>query len=154
MDRLIKFLFSILICEGVGILGSFFTLPSIINWYATLNKPFFNPPDWIFGPVWTILYFLMGVSLFIIWEKGADKAKNAILFFSIQLALNFLWSVLFFYSHQPLAAFLEIIILWVFILLTILSFGKISKNAGLILIPYILWVSFAGVLNLFIVLLN
>lgn len=146
MNKILKLLFAVILCEGVGVIGSFFTTPSIGSWYATLAKPSFNPPNWIFGPVWTLLFFLMGVSLFLIWSSG-KPIKTAILIFFQQLALNVLWSAIFFGLHNPLLAFVEIIVLWVAILLTIFYFAKISKIAAWLLVPYILWVSFAAFLN-------
>jgi len=147
---------SVLICELIGISGAFFTMPSIPTWYKTLNKPFFSPPNWLFGPVWTILYLMMGISAYLIWEKGLKnkKVKEALLFFAVQLILNFSWSLIFFGLQLPFSAFINIITLWLAILVTILRFNKISKTAGYLLIPYLLWVSFASVLNLAIVILN
>lgn len=147
---------SILFCLGVGFLGSYFTMPSIPTWYATLNKPFFSPPNFIFAPVWTTLYILMGVSLYLVWDKGISKkkVKIAVLFFALQLFLNFLWSILFFALHSPILALFEIIILWLVILITIMKFRKVSNASSLLLYPYIAWVSFASILNLSIVILN
>ena len=147
---------SVLVCQATGAVGSLFTSPSIPTWYASLQKPNFNPPNWIFAPVWTILFLLMGVSLYLIWSKGLrdKKVKTAFFIFAIQLILNMLWSFLFFGLQSPLYAFIEIIILWMAILLTIASFYKISKIAGYLLLPYILWVSFAAVLNFSILILN
>jgi tryptophan-rich sensory protein len=151
-----KLIASILICQGAGFVGSFFTISSIDSWYATLNKPSFNPPNWLFGPAWITLYFLMGVALYLIWNlEQRDKIwKMAITFFAIQLALNSLWSIIFFGMEQPLLAGFEIIILWVFILLSIIYFSKINKTAAYLLVPYISWVTFAGILNWAIVSLN
>jgi tryptophan-rich sensory protein len=150
--KILKLVVSILVCQGAGIVGAFFTSPAIPTWYATLEKPSFNPPNWLFAPVWTILFLLMGVSLYLIWSKGLEnkKAKTAIFIFVLQLILNILWSILFFGLQSPLYAFGGIIILWLAILLTIVSFYKISKTAGLLLLPYIFWVSFAAILNFFI----
>jgi len=151
-----KIIVSVLICQGVGAVGSIFTSPAISTWYAILQKPSFNPPNWIFAPVWTILFLLMGISLYLIWSKGwADKrVKIALFIFGIQLVLNILWSFLFFGLQSPLYAFIEIIILWLAILLTIISFYRISKPAAYLLLPYILWVSFASILNFSIMILN
>jgi tryptophan-rich sensory protein len=155
MNKIIKLLAIILVCEGVGLLGTIFTLPSITTWYATLNKASFNPPPWVFGPVWTTLYLLMGVSLFLVLQKKLKKQRNFLLvLFVVQLFLNFLWSVIFFGMHLPLAALLEIGLLWISIALLIIDFWKFSKPAALLLVPYIAWVSIASVLNLFVVLLN
>lgn len=144
-----KLILSIGICLGVGVLGSIFTISSIPTWYATLNKPFFSPPNWVFGPVWTILYILMGISLYLVWIKRRIPAV-----FWTQLLLNAIWSIIFFGMKNPLLAFVEIIILWLAIFLTIKSFYKINRLAGNLLIPYLLWVSFASILNLAIVILN
>ena len=146
-------LYSLLITLGAGVVGSLFTIGSIPTWYASLNKPSFNPPNFVFGPVWTFLYFLMGISLYLVLLKK-PKEKNAVNIYWIQLMLNILWSVIFFYFKSPLFAFLEIIVLWIFIFLTIRSFYKISRSASYLLIPYILWVTFATILNLSIILLN
>jgi translocator protein len=154
--KILKFIISIASCFLVAFLGSTFTVPSIAGWYAHLNKPFFNPPNWIFGPVWTILYFLMGVSLYIVWNKNLkNKEKgNAIKVFIFQLVLNLLWSLVFFGLHQPLVALITIIALWITIFMVIRSFYKISKIAAYLLYPYIFWVSFASILNFAVLLLN
>lgn len=142
------------ICESVGIAGAIFTSKSIPEWYSTLQKPSINPPSWVFGPVWTTLYALMGISAFIISEKKVKGKKLALSVFAAQLILNFLWTFLFFGMRSPVAALVEIIALWISILVTIILFWKISKTAALLLIPYLLWVSFASVLNLQIYRLN
>lgn len=154
MNKWLKLILAVLLCLLAGFVGSFFTITSIDSWYSTINKPVFNPPNFIFGPVWTVLYILMGVSLYLIWINKNKNKKPAYTFFFIQLALNTLWSILFFGLQTQLIAFIEIIILWIAILFTILKFYKISKPASYLLIPYILWVSFAAVLNLSIYLLN
>ena len=153
---LLKLIISLVICQLAGIIGSLFTSPSIPTWYASLEKPSFNPPNWVFSPVWISLFVLMGISLFLLWRNILEdqKAKIAILFFAIQLVLNMFWSVIFFGLKSPFFAFIEIIFLWVAILLTILKSLKVSKAAGALLIPYILWVSFAAVLNFSIWSLN
>ena len=155
MNKIIKLLFLILLCEGVGLLGIIFTVPSITTWYMALQKAPFNPPAWVFGPAWTTLYFLMALSLFLILQKKLKKQKNfLIILFSAQLFLNFSWSVIFFGMHLPQAAFIEIIFLWISIALLIVDFWKFSKPAAILLMPYLLWVSFASTLNLFVALLN
>jgi tryptophan-rich sensory protein len=125
-------------------------------WYATLNKPFFTPPAWVFGPAWTILYIFMAISAFLVWRKGFKKKQvgSALKLFAIQLVLNLLWSPVFFVAHNPLLAFAIIVVMWVFILKTILAFGKIDKTASYLLYPYILWVSFASILNFSVWFLN
>lgn len=154
--NLLKFMISILICLAVGFIGSFFTSYSVSTWYATLNKPSFTPPNSVFMPVWTSLYLLLGISLFLVWRQGTDHkiVRTAISLFFIQLLFNLLWSMLFFGLRSPLAGFLDIALLWVFILLTILAFYSVSKTAALLLLPYFLWVCFASILNFSIWKLN
>ncbi len=151
-----KLIPSIIICQLAGIIGSIFTVSSVSTWYLTLNKPFFNPPSWVFGPVWIMLYFLMGISLYIVWNKGigSKESKIAISVFGVQLILNALWSIIFFGLRLPLFAFIEIIFMWLAIIATIVYFYRISKVASYLLIPYILWVSFAAILNFAIYYLN
>lgn len=151
---LAKLVLSIGICLGSGIIGSLFTTPAISTWYVTLNKPFFSPPNWIFAPVWTILYILMGISLYLVWTSRGKIKQNALSIFFVQLGLNVLWSIIFFGLKNPIFAFVDIVALWIGIFLTIKSFTKINKLAGNLLIPYLLWVSFATLLNLSIVILN
>lgn len=151
-----KLVISIAVCELVGLISTPFTIASISTWYVYLNKPSFSPPNWVFGPVWTTLYLLMGISAYVVWKKGLKnkKVKIALLYFLTQLLFNFLWSIFFFGLHLPLFGFIDIIALLVSIVLTMIKFNKISKIAMYLLIPYILWVSFATLLNLAIVLLN
>lgn len=151
-----KLLACIIICQLAGVIGSIFTSSSLDSWYLMLEKPSFNPPFWVFFPVWTLLYTLMGISLYLVWERGMQRREVKIGFFlfGLQLGLNTLWSFLFFGLKSPYYAFLEILILWVAILLTIMQFWRISKSASLLLIPYILWVSFAALLNYQIWVLN
>ena len=150
---ILKMLIAVFICLGLGFLSGYITTGAIEGWYATINKPGFNPPNWIFGPVWTLLYLLMGVSLYLVWVSK-KKDNFAFIIFGVQLFLNSLWSLLFFGLQNPLLAFLEINLLWIAIAVTMFKFYKISKPAFYLLIPYILWVSFAYVLNLAIALLN
>lgn len=156
MNTYIKPLFFIITCELVGIIGAFFTTDAIPNWYLTLNKPFFSPPNWIFGPVWTILYAMMGIAAFLIYEKGLKKkeVRIALYFFAAQLFFNFWWSIIFFGMRNPVLALVDIIIMWVLIVTCIIKFKPLSKTAAYLLIPYLLWVSFATVLNGAIVVLN
>lgn len=151
-----KLVASLLLCLSTGALGSVFTASAITTWYSALNKPVFSPPNWVFAPVWTTLYTFMGISLYLVWnsKKSAKVKDRAMMIFLIQLALNFFWSIIFFGAHQPKIAFLEIILMWVFIFLSIRSFAKISKNAAYLLYPYLAWVSFATILNLSIAVLN
>lgn len=151
-----KFILSELICFASAAIGSIFTFSQITSWYATLNKPFFTPPNVLFAPVWTILYFLQGVSLYLVW-KGRIKTRQirlGLVFFILQLFLNALWSILFFGFHNVGLAILNIVGLWIFIFLSVLSFAKVSKIASWILVPYLLWVSYAGLLTIGIFLLN
>jgi len=156
LKDILRLIASIIICQLAGFIGSLFTTPAIPTWYKTLTKPSFTPPNSLFSPVWITLFLLMGISLFLVWQKNLQdrKVKIALVFFAIQLVLNILWSILFFGLKSPLLAFIEIIILWFVILLTILKFIKVSKPAGLLLLPYILWISFAAFLNFFLWNLN
>ncbi len=154
INNAFKLIIAIVVSELAGIIGSVFTTPSITGWYAGVVKPALNPPAWVFGPVWTTLFALMGISAFLIWSSYAkateDKKKVieiALVLFGIQLVLNTLWSIIFFGLHSPAVAFIELIVLWLAILATIISFAKISRPAMWLLLPYILWVSFAGFLN-------
>ncbi len=150
----VKAAVSIVLCQAVGGLGGLVTYPAISTWYAVLNKPSFNPPNWIFGPMWTLLYLLMGVSLFLVWRKGPARHKTFLAVFGLQLCLNFLWSLIFFGWHLPGLAFADIVFLWALILWSTLLAGRISSLAGYLMIPYLVWVSFAGVLNYFLWILN
>lgn len=154
--NLSKLVVSILLCQFAGLIGSVFTALSLENWYLFLEKPAFSPPAWIFFPAWVTLYTLMGISLYLVWEKGLkeQEVKKGMFIFGIQLGLNALWSILFFGLKSPYYAFVEIVLLWFAILLTILKFRKISKTASYLLFPYILWVSFAMLLNYYIWILN
>lgn len=147
--KIVQAIVSILGCLSVGIVGSLFTAPAIPNWYSTLSKPFFSPPSWVFGPAWTILYILIGISLFLVWTKKADSdiKRNALYIFFAQLFLNAIWSPIFFGLQSPFTALIIIALLWVTIIININVFYKVSKTAALLLIPYLLWVSFATVLN-------
>jgi len=151
-----KLIISIAIPLMVGAIAGFFTTTGVKGWYAIANKPSFNPPNWLFAPVWTALYLMMGIALYLIWSKEANKVtkRAAIILFSVQMLLNFAWSFIFFYAQQPGWAFVEIIAMWVMILLTIFQFGKISPLAAWLLVPYISWVSFAALLNFYIWKLN
>ena len=139
----------------IGGISGYATASGILDWYVTLHKPSFNPPNYLFGPVWTLLYLLMGVSLFIIWKSNhGRKRSEALKIFAIQITLNFLWSFLFFKFNLIGLAFLEIIFIWLSIVLMIYIFSRVSKPAAWLQIPYLLWVSFATVLNGAIWLLN
>lgn len=157
-----KIICSLLLCLAAGGIGSFFTADAIPTWYAGLTKPYFNPPNWIFGPVWTTLYIMMGFALYRVWQKKLthDKKtkipskKKAIIVFLIQLLINTLWSILFFGLQNPFVALLGIIVLWKFILYTIIDFYKIDQRAAWLLVPYLGWVTFAAILNFYIWKLN
>lgn len=138
----------IAVSESVGMAGAIFTSKSIPGWYATLNRPSFSPPNWIFGPVWTALYACMGIAMALVMSTpGAARKRTATVLFVVQLVLNFAWSVIFFGYRKPLWAFIEIIVLLVAIIITTVLFFTINKKAGLLMIPYVLWTSFATVLN-------
>ncbi len=155
MRNLLKVIGLIFVCFLPGVIGGFFTANNLYPWFNSLAKPSFSPPSWVFSPVWTVLYTLMGISLFLILK--ADNSKNktlGLVFFTIQLVLNGLWSIVFFGLHQILLAFGVIIALLIFIILSIFEFYKVSKTSAYILIPYVIWVSFASVLNFSLYLLN
>ena len=146
----------VVICELAGGLGALFTTPQIGAWYTGLQKPPIAPPNWIFGPVWTTLFALMGIAAYLVWRKRKQdvRVEEALMIFFLQLGLNIAWSGLFFGRHSVDGALAEIIILWLAILLTIARFKLISRNAAYLLLPYILWVTFAGYLNFLIYTLN
>lgn len=175
--KTIKLVVSIVICQLAGVIGSLFTISALDSWYEGLKKASFNPPGWVFGPAWTILFLLMGYSLYLVWEKGffvsdgsspkklwnplseklwygSLKEFNVAAVFAVQLVLNMLWSLLFFGLQSPGLAFSEILMLWFAILYTIMNFYRVSKTAAYLLIPYLLWVSFASVLNFMVWYLN
>jgi len=147
-----KLIISIIVCQAAGVVGSIFTMPALTTWYATLAKPSFTPPGWVIGIVWTVLFLLMGLSLYLVWVKKPKKRELP--FFDIQLALNILWSAIFFGLRNPSLAFVEIIFLWLAILGNIIVFYKIDKKAAWLLVPYLAWVSFAAVLNYSVWMLN
>ena len=154
-----KLIIALIIPQLAGFIGSIANFTSLDTWYEGIVKPSFNPPNWIFGPVWTLLFLLMGWALYLIWEKkpkvGRDKKVNfALLVFYTQLGFNIIWSYLFFALQNPLFALGEILVLWALIVLNMVVFWRLDRLAGLFLIPYLLWVSFASVLNLSIWLLN
>lgn len=155
-NKIVKLLLALAACQIAGAVGSFFTAPKIKTWYAGLQKPSFNPPNWVFGPVWISLFFLMGIALFLVWDKARENkhSKVALIWFFSQMLFNILWSFFFFYLESPFYGFVDIIILWLLILATIISFGRVSVKAAVLLFPYILWVGFAGCLNFFLWWLN
>ena len=142
-------------CFAAAGLGSLVTTPRISGWYAELEKPFFNPPSWLFGPVWTILFLAMAVAGWLVWRRaGFSGTGVALTLFGVQLFLNVLWSTLFFGLKSPGVALVEIILLWAAILATLVAFRRVSRVAGLLFVPYLAWVTFAAVLNLEIWRLN
>ena len=150
MNKISKILVVVVTCLVVGYFSGMVTQSAIKTWYPTLIKPSFNPPNWIFAPVWSMLYIMMGVAAGLVWgiiEQEKEVVKNALVVFAIQLGLNALWSFLFFGLKNPILAGIEIVILWLMIYETYTKFVKINKLAGYLLIPYLLWVSFATVLN-------
>lgn len=146
----------IVLCEFAGLFGSIFTFSSIPTWYAGLNKPAFTPPGWLFGPVWTALYFLMGISAYMIYESSSRKrnVRKALSIFAAQLVLNVLWTVAFFGLRSTQLGLVAIVLLWIAIAATIIEFARVRRGAALILVPYILWVTFAAFLNYFVLILN
>lgn len=151
-----KLVVSIVACLAAGAIGSVFTRQAIPTWYATLEKPAFSPPNWLFAPVWTLLYIMMGVAAFLVWRKGLEnrQVRIALIVFLVQLVLNTLWSVVFFGLESPLYGVVVIAALWLAILFTVLKFYRISLAASVLMWPYLLWVTFATVLNSSIWLLN
>lgn len=145
----IKIIISLAVTFSAPVIASFVTAPGTSDWYANLNKPSFNPPGWVFGPVWTILYILMAVSAGLVWHKELTGpiVRMALALYLLQLVLNGLWTPLFFGAKMPLLAFIDIVLLWAAIILTILAFVKVSRYAGLLMLPYLAWTTFAAVLN-------
>jgi tryptophan-rich sensory protein len=156
MNKFLKFVVSLGICLLAGGLGTIFTVSSIPTWYAALNKPVFSPPNYLFAPVWTILYILMGISLYLVWKKGikTKKSREAIYTFGVQLFLNAIWSPVFFGYKNIFLALIIIILMLVFIIKSIVLFAKIDKKAAYLLYPYAAWVSFATILNFSVWILN
>lgn len=139
----------VIVAELAGILGTVFTVRSIPTWYAGLQKPSFNPPNWVFGPVWTVLYFLQGLAAYLVWERrdSHPQAGTALKLFWIQLALNAIWTPIFFGAKNLGLAFVEIILMWIFIVLTMVWFWRVRPTAAYLMLPYLAWVTFASVLN-------
>lgn len=155
-ENVIKLILSLALPFIVGAIGSMFTVSSIASWYDFLNKPWFTPPGWVFGPAWSLLYILIGISFYLIWKRGIKtaQAKIAVGIFSLQIFFNGLWSILFFGLQSPILGLINILVLWLLILINIIQFYKLDKRAGLLLIPYICWVTFATLLNYFVWILN
>lgn len=156
MKKIIIFLFYILLPQTAGLIGSMFTRNSINNWYQFLIKPALNPPNWIFAPVWTLLYIFMGVAAYLIWLKGWQnkKVRIALIIFFLQLVLNSIWSIIFFGMQNILFALIELMILWTLILIITIMFFRIEKKAGYLMLPYLIWTSFAMYLNYMLLILN
>ena len=149
-NRYVKIAICVVSCLAIGYLSGIATQSSVNTWFPLLKKPSFNPPAWVFAPVWSLLYVLMGVAAGLIWDQidqKREQVKNALVFFVIQLGLNALWSLLFFGLQNPLLALIEIVLLWLMIYETYVKFSRLNKIAGSLFIPYLLWVSFAAVLN-------
>ena len=149
MKPIFKLIISIAVPLAIGALGAYFTSESVNGWYTTLNKPSFNPPNWLFAPVWTTLYILMGIAFYLIWQHHTklEKRYTSYTYYWLQLTLNFLWTFLFFGQKNIGLALLDIVLLFIMIAGTIMSFRKISKTAAWLLAPYICWVAFAMALN-------
>jgi len=156
LSSLWKLTIAIVVCEATGIASAIISNAGINAWFQTLEKPSWNPPAYLFGPVWTLLYALMGISFWLVWTAKALEwnKRNAYLLFGCQLFLNFWWSILFFKCHSPLLAFIDIVLMIITILLCIFVFAKFSKIAAWLLVPYISWVTFASILNYTIWILN
>jgi tryptophan-rich sensory protein len=152
----LAFIINIAIPLVIGTIGAFFTAHSVKTWYPTLAKPAFNPPDWVFGPVWTTLYILIGISAYLVWQKRKEIVHfpRTIAVYLMQLILNLMWSFIFFYARQIGVALVEIVLLLVIVIVNAWLFYKIDKTAGLLFIPYILWVGFATLLTASIFSLN
>ena len=150
MNKITRILAVVVTCLVIGYFSGMVTRSSVTTWFPTLIKPSFNPPSWVFAPVWSILFVMMGVAAGLVWDRieaEREAVKKALIFFAIQLGLNALWSYLFFGLRNPMLAGLEIIVLWLMIFETYIQFVKINKIAGYLLLPYLAWVSFAYVLN-------
>jgi len=155
MKKTYKLIIALIIPQLAGGLGSLFTANSVKDWYLTLEKPLLNPPSWVFGPVWTTLFLLMGYALYLVWVNENKERKNiAYIAFAIQIILNIFWSVIFFGLKNPGLAFAEILILWLAIIFNIFIFYRISRTSAWLLVPYLVWVSFAAYLNYSIWILN
>ncbi|MBW3004887.1 tryptophan-rich sensory protein [Candidatus Woesearchaeota archaeon] len=156
MKQMTKFLLSMILPFIAASIGSYFTTASVSTWYAALQKPSFSPPNWIFTPVWIILYLMMGLALYLVWKEGWETklVKTGMILFFIQLVLNALWSIVFFGFHTPFYGLICIIALWVAIAATTYMFYRVSEKATYLMIPYLLWVTFAAILNYYIYILN
>ena len=156
MRDIYKLIISIIACQAAGAIGSVFTVQAIPTWYATINKPAFTPPNWLFAPAWITLYLLMAIAAFLVWRRGLDdrEARFALLLFLVQLVLNAAWTPVFFGLQSLLWGMVIILVLWVFIILTTVSFFRISVAPGVLMLPYLGWVTFASILNITLWMLN
>lgn len=154
--EILRLIVSIVIVFLAGTVGTLYTLKEITTWYVTLVKPSWTPPNWAFGPIWTTLYVLIGISLYLVWKQGLDRieVRIALLVFAVQLILNVVWSLVFFGTHNIFGGLVLVILLWISILANIIVFYRISKPGGLILIPYLIWVTIASYLNYIVFVLN
>jgi len=154
--QFLPFLISLLITFAIAAVASLVTIPQVQGWYTTLNKPGFNPPKQLFGPVWSVLYVMIAVAAYLVWKQRDNSASyhTTRWVYFLQLLLNFSWSIVFFGLHQILPAFIIIVLLWLSIVATMYYFARFSKLACWLLLPYLLWVSFASVLNFSIYMLN
>jgi tryptophan-rich sensory protein len=154
MNKFLKLIISVSLPLLIGFLSSYI-VPDFTEWYASLSKPPFNPPSWVFAPIWTILYILIGISFYLIWkDRSLKEIKSVSFIYFIHLGLNFLWSPLFFGLRNPDIAFVEFFFLLISVFYLIIKFHQLNKRAAYLLLPYILWLSFAGVLNFSIAILN
>jgi len=150
LSRTSKILIMIVTCVGIGVIASLLTKEGVDTWYTTIEKPSFNPPNWLFAPVWSTLYVMMGIAAGLVWhemDRQKETVKKGLTFFAIQLALNALWSFIFFGLHNPFLALIEIILLWLMIYETFVQFSKVNRIAGYVFVVYLLWVTFATTLN-------
>jgi len=160
MNNYLKFIIAIIICLGAGFLGSLTTVTGPGSWYDLLNKPPITPPGIVFPIAWNILYVLMGISLFLVWSqpqkyrKDPEKKKTALALFGVQLFFNILWSYLFFGLQSPVAGLMGIFVLLGLVSITIIKFYQLHEKAAYLLMPYLLWLCFATILNLWVVILN
>jgi tryptophan-rich sensory protein len=149
LNNKVKLVISLVLPQVAAGVGAYFTITGTGSWYRNIRKPSWNPPSWVFGPTWTLLYVLMGISLFLVWkgEEGVKKRDGAIVAWAVQLVLNLFWTIIFFNLHEIGWALVEIAALWVAIVVTIVLFSRVNKTAAMLLVPYLGWVTFAGILT-------
>jgi benzodiazapine receptor len=144
-----KLILALVLTLGVGAVAGYITMSEVTSWYPTIQKPSWTPPNWLFAPVWTVLYVLMAIAFWMVWKKPVTERRNAAVFiYLLQLTFNFLWSIIFFWLHQLGWASVEIVMLWILIVATFFTFRKISRTASWLLLPYLAWVSFATALTI------